>query len=84
MGVHVAAILGLGALCALWVVLQRANRRPGSHCEDGGSGRCGACAARRDGEVGAAYTSRATSPGEGDGSCATTDGSAWDASAGRT
>jgi hypothetical protein len=39
--VHVLAVLGLAALCGLWVVLQRAA---GNDDSDGGAGRCGACA----------------------------------------
>lgn len=36
---HLVAIVGLAALCGLWVVVQRAGRRPD---EDSGGG-CGAC-----------------------------------------
>jgi hypothetical protein len=42
MMVHVLAVLGLGLLCALWVVLQlkAGDKAPGAE------GRCGACSER--------------------------------------
>jgi hypothetical protein len=44
-GTHLAAILGLAALCAAWVGLQLANREPGEHAGRD-QGRCGSCAER--------------------------------------
>ena len=45
--VHLIAIVGLGLLCALWVVLQLAagEKAPGSE------GQCGACS-QKEGECG--------------------------------
>ena len=40
---HLVAILGLSALCAVWVLLQRAADEPAR----GVTGECGACAERK-------------------------------------
>ena len=44
MGVHLLAVLGLAALCGLWVALQlfAGEKAPGA------DGECGACSHKRD------------------------------------